>query len=114
MADLSDKYVRFYFGVSISCLIPPNPGPHESGGILGPWPKRCLERLRADIEAKISEAGFEVLEVAYRKHATIDGALRLYAADFVVSVLHLFPALSSSLLGRGSPASKLGQTLSPK
>ena len=87
MAEKSDTYVRFYFGVSISYLIPPTPygkrDPDEN------WADCCLERLRADIEAKISKEGFEV---AYRKQATIDSARRQYAADFVVSALHPFPA----------------------
>ena len=89
MAEKSDQYVRFYFGVSISYLIPPNPYGKRDHVADENWADRCLERLRADIEAKISKEGFEV---AYRKHATINGALRLYAADFVVSALHPFPA----------------------
>jgi hypothetical protein len=89
--DESAKYVRFYFGVSISHLIPPNP--YGKGGrgrpFRRPWAERCMERLRADIEAKISREGFEV---GYRKHVAVNAALRLYAADFVVSTLHRFPA----------------------
>jgi hypothetical protein len=93
MAEKSDKYVRFYFGVSISCLIPPNPdGKHDhvpEENRKRRWERRCLNRLLADIEAELSKEGFVV---GYRKHVPIDSALRLYAADFVVSALHPFPA----------------------
>jgi hypothetical protein len=89
MAEKSDNYVRFYFGVSISYLMPPNPYGKHDHAPEEKWARRCFKRLQADIAAKISKEGFEV---AYRKHTTIDDALRLYAADFVVSALHPFPA----------------------
>jgi len=89
MPDQSDRHVRFYFGVSISCLIPPNPHGKRDDVPDDVWEDRYLEPLRGDLEARLSKDGFQVI---YRKHVPIDGALGLYAADFVVSALHAFPA----------------------
>jgi predicted nucleic acid-binding Zn finger protein len=92
-----DKHVRFYFGVSVSCLIPPNPHGKRDGVSDDDWREDNLRQVSNDLDTKLSEVGFEV---AYRKHKPIDGALRLYAADFVVSALHMFPAAQLIAFGR--------------
>jgi hypothetical protein len=69
MSKNSDKYVRFYFGVSVSCLIPPDPREKRDDVSDDKWDDFCLEKLRVDVEAKLSKEGFDV---AYRKHAPID------------------------------------------
>ena len=90
MSRSSKRHVRFYFGVSVSYLIPPNPHGKRDDVSDNKWEDGYLEKLRSDVEAKLSKEGFDV---AYRKHAPIDSALRLYAVDFVVSALHPFPAV---------------------
>ena len=89
MPDKSEKHVRFYFSVSISCLIPPNPHGKRGGALDDDWEKECMTRVLCDLKAKLSKDAFDV---AYRKHVPLDSARRLYAADFVVSALHMFLA----------------------
>jgi hypothetical protein len=90
MSKKPAKPVRFYFGVFVSYLIPPNPHTKRGGLSKDKWEDGYLEKLRDDVSARLSKEGFDA---AYRKHAPIDNALRLYAVDFVVSALHLFPAV---------------------
>src|ERR1700709_1666418 len=89
MPGESEPYVRFYFSVTISCLIPRNPHGKRDRVPDEKWEEGCLGGVRNDLQAKLSKAEFDV---AYRKHVPIGGALRLYEATFGVSALHLFPA----------------------
>ncbi len=91
-----NEYVRFYFGVTISYLIPPNPHGKNDSVPDNEWEENYLERVLDDMKAKLSTDGFEI---AYRHHRPIEGALRLYASDFVVSALHMFPAAQILILG---------------
>lgn len=88
MPEKDDKHVRFYFGFSISHIIPPNPHTKRDKVSDEDWEDRYLDELRSDVEAKLSKEGFDV---AYRKHSPADSGQRLYAVDFVVSALHSFP-----------------------
>jgi hypothetical protein len=90
MSRNADKHVRFYFGVSVSYLIPQNPHVKRDNVSDDKWEDDYLDGLRVDVEDKLPKEGFDV---AYRKHTPIDGALRLYDVDFVVSALHPFPAV---------------------
>jgi hypothetical protein len=68
-------------------LIPPNPHTKREGVLDKEWEDSYLDKLRGDIEKKLSSEGFDV---AYRKHKPINISRRLYAVDFVVSILHPF------------------------
>ena len=89
MSSDLDRHVRFYFGVSVSCLIPPNPHRKRDGIPDDQWEEDYLGPMLNDLKAKLSNDGFEI---AFRKHVPVDDTLRLYAVDFVVSHLHRFPA----------------------
>src|SRR5271156_1211800 len=79
--------VRFYFVVSVSCLIPRDPNVNSKTASWSDWETSYLEGLRQDVEAKLPKDGFHI---EYRKHSPIDRKRRLYKAEFVVSVLHFF------------------------
>ena len=60
MSRNADKHVRFYFGVSVSYLIPPDPHVKRDDVSDDKWEDGYLEKLRVDIEAKLSKEGFDV------------------------------------------------------
>lgn len=99
MAQKSKKHVRFYFEVTVSCLIPPIPRHQRKGMSNGKWEKKYLERVAEDLKNKIASAGFDA---AYREHAPIDSAARLYAARLIVSALHQFPVAQMFSVEMGS------------
>ena len=76
------KHVRFYFRLSVSHLIPANPHGKKDKILDEEWENEFLKNLQTDVEAKISEKGFDA---AYRKHTALNPDVRLYAVDFVVS-----------------------------
>ncbi|WP_156884568.1 hypothetical protein [Pandoraea thiooxydans] len=83
------KTVRLYFSVSVLCLIPPNPHGGRHGVPDAEWEGGCVERVEADLKARLSMAGFDV---AYREHVPIDEGRRLYVARFAVTALCSFSA----------------------
>lgn len=88
MAQKFKKHVRFYFEVTVSCLIPLIPRHQRKGMSNDKWEKNYLERVAEDLKNKIASAGFDA---AYREHAPLDNAARLYAVRFIVSALYPFP-----------------------
>ncbi len=87
-----DKTVRFYFEVSISCLIPRNPHRRRGGAGDAAWEERQMERVREDLIAALPIKG---LDIGYRDHEVVDDLRRLYVAHFVVSVAQNFHAAES-------------------
>ncbi|WP_322050172.1 hypothetical protein [Paraburkholderia bannensis] len=85
----SDQTVRFYFSVSVLCLIPPNPHGARDSVLDAKWEKNRLERVEADLKARLSMVGFDA---AYREHMLVDEARRLYVARFAVSAPCSFSA----------------------
>jgi hypothetical protein len=77
----SDQTVRFYFSVSVLCLIPPNQHGGRDSVPDADWEKDRLERVEADLKARLSMVGFEA---AYPEHMLVDEARRLYVTRFAV------------------------------
>jgi hypothetical protein len=73
MSKNSEKHVRFYFSVTVSYLIPQDPHVKREDISEDKWEDGHLKKLQDDVEARLSKEGFDV---AYRKHAPIDSALR--------------------------------------
>jgi hypothetical protein len=89
MVKRSDQFVRFYFEIILSCLIPRDPHLKRGGISRGKWETSFLFRMQSEIEEKFSKEG---LDAQYRKYTPINEKLRVYAVHFVVSALHPFPA----------------------
>lgn len=99
MAEKFKKHVRYYFEVTVSCLIPLIPRHQRKGMSNDEWEKNYLERVAEDLKNKIASAGFDA---AYREHAPLDSAARLYAARFIVSALYPFPVAQMFSVKMGS------------
>lgn len=99
VAQKFEKHVRFYFEVTVSCLIPPIPRQQRKGVSSDQWEKNYLERVTEDLKDKMASAGFDA---AYREHAPLDSAARLYTARFIVSALHPFPVAQMFSVKMGS------------
>jgi hypothetical protein len=87
MAKIINLPVRFYFSISISCLIPSNPSDNVDEFTDVEWERLSIRKLEAELEGILSEHG---LEIAYVSHKSIKATYRLFAARFTVSRLHSF------------------------
>jgi hypothetical protein len=99
MAQEFEKHVRFYFEVTVSCLIPPIPRQQRKGVSSHEWERNFLDRVTEDLKVKMVSLGSDV---AYREHAALDSVARIYTARFIVSALHPFPVTQIFLVKMGS------------
>ena len=87
------RYVRFYFIVSIACLIPKDPDGRRSASSKKGWEQEFLGSMASEIEGKLSQDSFDA---GYLDHSSLDPASRLYEAAFAVSKVVAFPLDANS------------------